>query len=58
MKMEVESMEMAPGEIPVPAGCRNRDFCPPDLVYVGGGPTKHFVDGGLYIEGFHVGRHL
>ena len=39
MKMVVESMEMAPGHFPVPAGCRNRDFCPPKLVGDGGGAT-------------------
>jgi hypothetical protein len=43
MEMEVElmeSMEMAPGHFPVPAGCRNRDFCPPKLVFDGGGPAE------------------
>jgi hypothetical protein len=24
----IDSMEMAPGALPVPAGCRNRDFYP------------------------------
>jgi hypothetical protein len=33
----MESMEMAPGHFPVPAGCRNRDFYPPNLVGGGGG---------------------
>jgi hypothetical protein len=37
MAVEVmESMEMAPGHFPVPAGCRNRDLCPPKLVFDGG----------------------
>jgi hypothetical protein len=36
----MESMEMAPGEFPVLAGCRNRDFCPPKLVFDGGGATE------------------
>jgi hypothetical protein len=31
MKMAVESMEILPGHFPVPAGSRNRDFCPPKL---------------------------
>ena len=31
MKMAVESMEILPGALPVLAGCRNRDFCPPKL---------------------------
>ena len=25
------------GQFPVPVGCRNRDFCPPNLVFDGGG---------------------
>jgi hypothetical protein len=45
MKMAVESMEMAPGEFPVPAGCWNRDFYPPKLVFDGGGAAEIFVDG-------------
>jgi hypothetical protein len=44
MKMAVESNEMALGEIPVLAGCRNRDFCPPKLVFDGGGAAELFVD--------------
>jgi hypothetical protein len=44
MKMVVESMEMAPGAIPVPAGCRNRDFCPSKLVFDGGSAAELFVD--------------
>ncbi|KAK1685859.1 hypothetical protein QYE76_046707 [Lolium multiflorum] len=31
MKMAVVSMEMPSGHFPVPAACRNRDSCPPDL---------------------------
>jgi hypothetical protein len=34
------SMEMAPGHFPVPAGCRNRDFCPPKFVFDGGGAAE------------------
>ena len=34
------------GHFPVPAACRNRDFCPPNLVFGGGGATDLFVDGG------------
>ena len=31
VKMAVKTaVEMAPGAIPRPAGCRNRDFCPPN----------------------------
>jgi hypothetical protein len=38
----MESMEMAPGALPVPAGCQNRDFCPPKLVFDGGGAAELF----------------
>jgi hypothetical protein len=32
VKMAVKTaVEMAPGAIPRPAGCRNREFCPPNL---------------------------
>jgi hypothetical protein len=30
------------GHFPVPAGCRNRDFCPPKFVDGGGGDAEHF----------------
>jgi hypothetical protein len=30
------------GQFPIPAGCRNRDFCPPKLVFDGGGAAKLF----------------
>jgi hypothetical protein len=31
VKMAVKTaVEMAPGAIPRPAGCRNREFCPPN----------------------------
>jgi hypothetical protein len=30
------------GHFPVPAGCRNSDFCPPKFVDGGGGATKLF----------------
>jgi hypothetical protein len=33
------------GGIPVPARCRNRDFCPPKLIFDGGGVAELFVDG-------------
>jgi hypothetical protein len=49
MKMAVESMEMAPGQFPVPAGCQNRDFCPPKLVFDGGGAAELFMDGDWFI---------
>jgi hypothetical protein len=49
MKMAVELMEMAPGAIPIPEGCRNRDFCPPKLVFVGSSAAELFVDEGLII---------
>ena len=52
MMEAVASMEMAPGQFPVPAGCRNRDFCPPKLVFAGGGASELFVDEGLLILGF------
>jgi hypothetical protein len=46
MKMAVESMEsmeMALGAIPVLAGCQNRDFCPPKLVFNGGGTMELYL---------------
>jgi hypothetical protein len=33
MEMAVESMEISPGDFPIPAGCRNRYFYPPKLVF-------------------------
>jgi hypothetical protein len=33
------------GQFPIPAGCRNRDFCPPKLVSDGGGAAEIFLDG-------------
>jgi hypothetical protein len=32
------------GNFPVPAGYRNRDFCPPKLVVDGGGVVELFVE--------------
>jgi hypothetical protein len=32
------------GHFPVPAGCRNRDFCPPKFVVGGGGATELFLE--------------
>jgi hypothetical protein len=29
-------------DFPVPAGCRNRDFCPPKFIGGGGGATELF----------------
>jgi hypothetical protein len=43
--MVVESMEMDPGEFPVLAGCRNKDFCPLKLVFDGGNAAELFMDG-------------
>jgi hypothetical protein len=43
MKMAVESMEVALGAIPLPAGCRKRDFCPPKLVFEGGGAAELYL---------------
>jgi hypothetical protein len=40
METAMESMEMAPGALPVPAGCRNRDLSPPKLVFDGGGAAE------------------
>ena len=40
------------GQFPVPAGCRNRDFCRPKLVFDGGGATELFMDGGFIFLGF------
>jgi hypothetical protein len=36
----MESIEMAPGALPVPIGCRNRDFCPRKLAFDGGGAAE------------------
>ena len=33
-----------PGHFPVPAGCRNRDFCPPKFVFDGGGAAELFCE--------------
>jgi hypothetical protein len=38
----MESMEIAPGHLPISAGCRNIDFCPPKLVFDGGGAAELF----------------
>jgi hypothetical protein len=37
-----KSWDVTRGHFPVPAGCRNRDFCPPKFVGGGGGATKLF----------------
>jgi hypothetical protein len=45
MEMVVESMEsikMALGQFPIQAGCQNRDFCPPKLVFDDGGAVELF----------------
>ena len=47
--MVVEAMEIALGHFPVPAVCRNRDFCPLNLLFGGGGAVELFVAGGLMI---------
>ena len=49
MEMAVESMEMAPGAIPRPGGVPEQSFCPPKLVFDGGGMAELFVDGGWMI---------
>jgi hypothetical protein len=36
-------------EFPIPAGCRNRDFCPPKLVFDSGSAAELFVDGGFLL---------
>jgi hypothetical protein len=36
----MESMEMAPGALHRPRRCRNRDFCPPKLVFDSGGAAE------------------
>jgi hypothetical protein len=41
--MAVKSMEMALGAIPVPAGCQNRDFYPPKLVFNGSGAAELYL---------------
>jgi hypothetical protein len=53
MEMAVRSMETVEtametdgdgsgGHFPVPAGCRNRDFCPPKFGFDGGGAAELF----------------
>ena len=49
MKMALESMEMASGAIPRPGRVPEQSFCPPKLVFDGGGAVELFVDGGLMI---------
>jgi hypothetical protein len=39
----MESMEMALGHFPVPAGCQNRDFCPSKFVGGGGRAAGLFL---------------
>jgi hypothetical protein len=46
MEMAVESMEMALGQFPILEGYRNRDFCPLNLVFNGGGAAAE-----LFMEG-------
>ena len=41
MDMAVESMEMAPEALPHPS---NKDFCPPNLLFGGGGAAELFVE--------------
>jgi hypothetical protein len=40
--LAMESMKLPPGALPVLAGCRNRDLCPPKLVFDGGGTAELF----------------
>jgi hypothetical protein len=40
------------GQFPVPAGCRNVDFCPPKLVFDGGGAAELFVNGDWFLRVF------
>jgi hypothetical protein len=40
METAVEAIEMALGHFPVPAGCRNREFCSPKLVFDGGAAAE------------------
>jgi hypothetical protein len=42
--MVMDSMEMAPGHFPVPAGCRNRDCYPPNLVGGGSGAAELLLE--------------
>jgi hypothetical protein len=58
MEMAVESMEMVLGQFPFPAGCRNRDFYPPNLVFDGGGAAELFMDGDWTTQGFHLGANV
>ena len=44
VKMAVETaVEMTPGAIPRPAGCRNRDFCPPNLDFAMAAALEGFL---------------
>lgn len=46
MKMAMESMEMAPGEIPRPDRVPEQRLLSPKLVFDGGGARELFMDGG------------
>ncbi|KAK1645906.1 hypothetical protein QYE76_063711 [Lolium multiflorum] len=48
MKMAVVSMEKPSGALPVPAACRNRDSCPPDLGFAMAAALEGFAYRGLF----------
>ncbi|KAK1641776.1 hypothetical protein QYE76_059581 [Lolium multiflorum] len=56
MKMAVEmaavSMEKPSGHFPVPAACRNRDSCPPDLGFAMAAALEGFAYRGLFFSRF------
>jgi hypothetical protein len=41
-EMAIDRWRWLRGHFPIPAGCRNRDFCPPKFVFDGGGAAELF----------------
>jgi hypothetical protein len=39
---DVDRWRWLQGHLPIPAGCRNRDFCPPKFVFDDGSATELF----------------
>ena len=40
------------GQFPVPAACRNRDFCPPNLGFAMAADLENFSYRGLFVQSF------
>ena len=55
VKMAVKTaVEMAPGAIPRPAGCRNREFCPPNWTFAMAAALDGFLCFRLFSRCFEV----